>query len=115
MSHSGWIAVDLDGTLARYDGWVSETHIGEPIAPMVERVKGWLSDGLDVRVFTARVYGTHSTREHSATRAAIEDWCAEHIGAVLPITNIKDFSMVELWDDRAIQVIPNTGKRADGK
>lgn len=26
-----------------------------------------------------------------------------------------DFAMVELWDDRCVQVIPNTGKRADGK
>jgi hypothetical protein len=27
----------------------------------------------------------------------------------------KDYAMHELWDDRAVQVIPNTGVRADGK
>lgn len=38
----GWIGVDLDGTLAEYLGWQGMGHIGEPIAPMVERVKAWL-------------------------------------------------------------------------
>ena len=27
----------------------------------------------------------------------------------------KDYGMVELWDDRAVQVKPNTGERVDGK
>lgn len=29
---SGWIGVDLDGTLARYDGWVDGLHIGDGAA-----------------------------------------------------------------------------------
>ncbi len=33
----------------------------------------------------------------------------KHIGKELEITNVKDFGMIELWDDRAVQVIPNTG------
>ena len=33
----------------------------------------------------------------------------------MPITNKKDHLMKELWDDRAIQVVQNTGERADGK
>lgn len=37
MSDNGWIGVDLDGTLAHYDHWRGETHIGPPIAPMVDR------------------------------------------------------------------------------
>ena len=28
----------------------------------------------------------------------------------LEITNAKDMDMIELWDDRCVQVIPNTGK-----
>jgi hypothetical protein len=51
----GWIAVDLDGTLAVYDKWVDESHIGPPISRMVERVKTWLTEGTEVRVFTARI------------------------------------------------------------
>lgn len=41
---------------------------------------------------------------------AIEKWCQMHIGGILPVTNVKDYAMVELWDDRAVQVIPNTGE-----
>jgi hypothetical protein len=33
---------------------------------------------------------------------------------VLPVTNVKTFDIIEIWDDRAVQVIPNTGLRADG-
>ena len=54
---AGWIGVDLDGTLAHYNGWVDETHIGEPIQGMADRVRGWLADGIDVRIFTARADG----------------------------------------------------------
>jgi len=34
-----WIGVDLDGTLAHYDGWKGPTHIGAPIHKMVQRVR----------------------------------------------------------------------------
>ena len=44
----------------------------------------------------------------------IQDWTQKHIGERLEVTNQKDYSMVELWDDRAIQVIPNKGIRVDG-
>jgi hypothetical protein len=122
---NGWIGVDLDGTLARYDGWVSEEHIGAPIPAMANRVKAWLSEGLDVRIFTARVDGGEAAlamgnpageafRDVQRITMIIELWCIEHLGTVLPVTNKKDYGMVELWDDRAVQVIANTGKRADG-
>jgi hypothetical protein len=122
----GWIGVDLDGTLARYDGWVSETHIGAPVLPMLERVKAWLAEGKDIRIFTARVDGGEIAlsmgnsdgekfRDVQKVVAAIGSWCLEHVGQVLPVTNRKDYGMIELWDDRAVQVIPNTGERADGK
>ncbi len=116
---SGWIGVDLDGTLAHYAGWVDELHIGAPVLPMVARVKEWLSQGREVRIFTARVaegaLNLDGTR-HDVThvRAAIEEWCETHIGVRLLVTNVKDYGMVELWDDRAVQVVPNLGIRADG-
>lgn len=107
----GWIGVDLDGTLAEYTEWQGETHIGAPIEKMVKRVKQWLWAGQDVRIFTARICDPAK----ASARTAIEMWCQEHIGQVLPITNTKDYDMTELWDDRAVQVIPNTGNRADGQ
>ena len=118
-SSSGWIGVDLDGTLAHYAGWQGETHIGAPIEAMAARVKAWRAAGIDVRIFTARVadaaLNLDGTRhEVSAVVGAIQSWCLEHLGEALPVTNRKDFAMVELWDDRCVQVIPNTGMRADG-
>lgn len=115
---NGWIAVDLDGTLAEYNGWVHELTIGKPIPTMVERVKLWLAEGKQVRIFTARVSlaeGNRARATPNAIRIAIEEWCRVHIGSILPITNEKDFGMIELWDDRCVQVVPNTGQRADGK
>jgi len=108
-----WIGVDLDATLARYDGWVSHTHIGEPVMPMVERVRAWLAAGRDVRIFTARVShdGSHDhMMKAERARSAIQQWCKTHLGQVLPVTCEKDMAMVEFWDDKAVQVIPNTGE-----
>jgi hypothetical protein len=109
---SDWIGVDLDGTLAVYnrgDLFHNEnTYIGPPVEPMLARVKKWLADGLEVRIFTARVSEEHPG-DLQKIREAIETWCLTHIGQVLKITNVKDYSMIELWDDRSVQVIPNTG------
>lgn len=104
---SSWIGVDLDGTLAEYDGWRGIHHIGEPVPAMVERVKTWIKVGIEVRIFTARVCVDEP--ERGQVVGIIRDWCATHIGQTLPVTNIKDFGMVELWDDRAVAVEPNEG------
>lgn len=110
---SGWIGCDLDGTLAQYPT-PNKGEIGAPIPRMVERVKRWLAEGQEVRIMTARVsFEGEYGRQHY--EPLIQQWCLEHIGQVLPITCVKDYRMVELWDDRAIQVIPNTGLRVDGK
>jgi hypothetical protein len=113
----GWIGVDLDGTLAEYNGWKGADHIGAPIPAMVERVKQWLRERREVRIFTARVWYPVGdvVRQADAVNAtaAIMKWCIEHIGIILPVTCTKDYGMVECWDDRAVQVIPNTGQRAD--
>ena len=108
MNDRPWIGVDLDGTLAYYDHFVSPVHIGAPVPAMVARVKQWLAGGKLVKIFTARV-GPGNDVEAEAARAAIEDWCDEHIGQVLEVTCTKDWRMVELWDDRAVQVEQNTG------
>lgn len=116
---SGWIGVDLDGTLAMYPGTYGVPHgIGKPIPKMVNRVKKWLSEGKEVRVMTARAAGPFMNINgedigEDAALKEVRDWCEEHIGRQLPITCKKDYQMIELWDDRAVQVIPNTGERAD--
>ena len=114
IANKGWIGVDLDGTLAQYDGWKGETRIGPPVPRMLARVKAWLAEGKTVKILTARV-GRTQPDELAAVTNAIQAWCQEHIGTVLEVTATKDYSMIELWDDRCVQVIPNTGLRADGR
>jgi len=115
----GWIGVDLDGVLAEWSGIPEDVwRVGAPIPRMIERVKAWLADGRDVRIFTARVgcCGQTSTiavdDEAFAAhqRELIVAWCQEHLGAVLPVTATKDFQMIELWDDHCVQMVPNTGQ-----
>jgi hypothetical protein len=111
-----WIGVDLDGTLAVWTKWVRWDRIGDPIPRMVVRVKRWLAEGKVVKVFTARVAfdmdtcgvtGEMFTREEM--QAAIRRWTRIYIGTPLESTAIKDFAMIELWDDKSIGVIANTG------
>jgi hypothetical protein len=109
MSYSPWIGVDLDGTLAHYDDFKGIAHIGEPIKPMVDRVKAWLVEGMTVKIFTARVSTTKDDRDPEEARKHIQDWCEKHIGQRLEVTNVKDFGLIELWDDRAVQVRRNIG------
>ena len=115
----GIIAVDLDGTLAEYDGWHGEGYIGPPVPRMVRTVRGWLDAGREVVIFTARVstvgrvspeVPVELTAERAeAQRRAIEAWCLKHLGVVLPVTCEKSYEFEQIWDDRAVQVIPNTG------
>lgn len=110
MIDQGWIGVDLDGTLAHDEGWQGEFHIGEPIPKMLARVKQMLVDGKDVRIFTARV--AHD--ETGEIAECIREWCRTHLGRNLPVTCRKDYACQEIWDDRAKQVIMNTGEFLEG-
>jgi hypothetical protein len=74
---------------------------------MVMRVRQWLAQGKDVRIFTARA----GVPEHIPY---VEAWCEKHIGKRLPVTDRKDYKMLEMWDDRAVQVRTNTGDRMLG-
>ena len=102
-----WIGVDLDGTLAE-SGERGSSTIGPPISKMVTRVKAWLLIGKDVRILTARAYppGAKSAKEVSR----VEAWCEIYLGTKLPVTCMKDYEMETLYDDRAVQVVHNTGE-----
>ena len=129
-SGQGWYGFDLDGTLAKYDGWKGIDHIGEPVKPMVDLIKRMHDEGKVVKIVTARVAPrrledgtigeqfTWLTREpspdpdakYTATRY-IQDWCEEvaQLGFVPEIVYQKDHLMLELYDDRVKQVVPNEG------
>lgn len=102
-----WIGVDLDGTLAHYDGWKGFSTIGEPIAAMVDRVRGWIAQGFTVKVFTAR-WG--DPRINPIVEHAVHQWLVKQGLPPLEVTNAKDFGMVALIDDRAVAVEHNSGR-----
>lgn len=106
MTRSGWIGVDLDGTLAVYDGWKDGT-IGAPVPEMLFRVRKWLADGVRVKCMTAR-----ATVPEEIVR--VRAWLDSHELHDVEITNAKDFAMIELWDDRAVAVEANTGRVLGG-
>lgn len=110
-ANSPHVAVDLDGTLAKYDKFEGPTKIGAPIPAMVEKVKAMLAKGEDVRIMTARVA---DDKDGKATRA-IQAWCQKYLGQTLPVTNVKDQHMKALYDDRAVAVEKNTGKVLGGE
>lgn len=133
----GWYGFDLDGTLAKYDKWEGIDHIGEPVKPMVDLMKKMHADGKVVKILTARVaprpnpemkpnpYGG-TVPEHAKAFVAgadtslydqaswvasnfITDWCLKNLGFIPEITHEKDHLMLELYDDRVKQVVPNEG------
>lgn len=141
----GWYGFDLDGTLAKYDGWKGIDHIGAPVALMVDRVKEMHVEGKVVKILTARVApranAEYKDREKCAppdyvakadfsgfsadaktwienmylnldtwgAREFVIDWCLRNLGFLPEITHEKDHLMLELYDDRVKQVVPNEG------
>jgi hypothetical protein len=107
-----WIGVDFDGTLFTHPE--GNEPYGKPIPLMIRRVRSWLKKGKRVKIMTARwaIKEQRVIQEQFIRQALLK-----HIGnqaANLEITNEKDYMMTELWDDRAVQVIMDTGERADG-
>lgn len=103
----GWIGVDFDGTLATYTGYHGPSALGKPIPKMLNRVKGWISAGKNVKIMTARA--NPSSGNASESISAIKKWCRQYIGKELDVVYKKDSHMEELWDDKAIHVQKNTG------
>ena len=98
-----WYGVDLDRTLAEHNGWKGVNHIGKPVPKMMERVKKWIDEGINVKIFTARA-------SHPKGIPPVKKWLKENGLPDLEITCIKDMHLVRIYDDRAVQVRSNTGE-----
>lgn len=99
-----WIGFDLDNTLAKYEKkYMRQGKIGEPIKPMIEKLKQILEKGIKVKIFTARAHSPKNI-------PPIKKWLKDNHLPDLEVTNIKDPGMWVLFDDRVIQVEPGTGK-----
>lgn len=96
----------MDGTLAHDTGFQGPEHIGPPVPAMLKRVKDWLRNGEQVKIMTARA-SRPGDLEH------VRKWLEDNGLPQLEITNQKDYEMIDLWDDRAVEVIPNTGRPAN--
>ena len=100
------IAVDLDGTLAQYDGWKGIGHIGCVIPEVANAMERAQSEGAEVHLFTARVSDPDDAAE---AHAVISKWAEANHFNFASITAVKHKFFTEFWDDRAIQVIKNEG------
>lgn len=121
MVKKTWIGVDWDRTLVEYhtnpNGY-DPLHMGEPLWPMVARIKDWLAVGMQVKIFTARASGFNleNERERSLKSLVIQTM-QDHMENVmglprLQVTNEKDYLCEAIYDDIAIGMIPNTGQTA---
>jgi len=100
-----WIGFDLDGTISKFDyqKWQDDkNYIGEPMLRMINLIKHYLSQGIDVKIFTARA-------ENKENIPFIRKWLVAQGLPKLEVTNRKDYAMVRLYDDSAIEVFGNKG------
>lgn len=97
--------VDLDGTLAHHDPKApfKLNQIGQPVEKMLEQVKAWLDEGIEVVIFTARANNPKSL-------PVIKRWLDAVGLPELTITNEKTPQMTRIYDDRAWHVERNTGE-----
>ena len=98
-----WIGVDLDGTLARSDRNLSLARVGEPVPKMLGLVKSMVNNGVKAKIFTARAGDSNQVQ-------LVKAWLVKNGLPNLEVTNVKDYDMIRLYDDRAVQVIANTGE-----
>ncbi len=106
-------AVDWDGTLVHYDGWLGPGVYGKPILNMVTRIHSWLREGHEVLIFTSRVSVEHSP-EHVMIESRKIDIALQKMGLpLLQITANKYIRISEFWDDRAVGLERNTGRVRD--
>ena len=101
------IALDLDGTLAHYDGWKGVDHIGDPVPAMMKKVRDWIDEGHNIEIFTARVSG--SADDAALAAHYICKWLREHDLPPFEIGCIKKKKFELFIDDRAIMVLKNRG------
>ncbi len=103
-----WTGVDLDGTLAYWNSTSSVDKIGNPIPAMLALVKKMVNNDIRVKIFTARA-------QDPKQLVMIRKWLKKNDLPELEITNVKNYNMQRLYDDRCIQVERNTGRLISDK
>ena len=96
----GYIAFDLDGTLAVREKGDSIFKIGAPISRNIQILKDAQARGVKVKIITAR-----SEKQYDK----ITKWLEKQGITGVEITNKKCSQMSILFDDRAMGVLRNDG------
>jgi hypothetical protein len=110
------VCVDLDGVLARYDGWISSDHIGDPL-PGAREFAEELAEIADIVIYTSRTAKDNGEYEQSGTpgqrRVKIIEWLERH---KIPYTDVYIGQgkprVAAFVDDRAVACAPQTNKKA---
>jgi hypothetical protein len=107
------VCVDLDGVLARYDGWKGEDHIGEPV-PGAAEFTHFLSRFARVVVFTTRVKADLADRLPGTTPEQLAErvkaWLDEHGFDYDEVYQGQGKPIAAAYiDDRAVRLPTNPG------
>ncbi len=84
-AHKQTVVFDLDGTLARYDGWKGVDIIGEPFYGAVDLIRRLLNSGIKVWIYTTRTntdvndvqaegFHCEEGKEAEFLRKIVRDW-----------------------------------------
>lgn len=103
--HFKSVCVDLDGVLAKYDGWCGVHHIGEPIPGAKEFLKK-LYKISNVIIFSARC-GSHNEPDVEEATNIIRKWLDKHEFSYDEIYVRKGKPLASAYvDDRAVVCRP---------
>ena len=110
-SGKAWWGFDVDKTAFVDEGGTRGGVIGEPIMPIIRRIKHFLRTGRKVNIVTARVHPSEPDREEQVLTVsrALDAVLGPEMASKIGIRSDKDRHMIDLYDDRAMQVIPNKG------
>ncbi len=112
------VAVDVDATLASYDGWKGVTNIGEPLPGAVEFTRQ-LSEFAKVLIYSTRTSADANDREGAdpeSLKRILKDWLDRN-----------GFTYSDIWigqgkpmfaaiiDDRAVSCQPQEDPKAYAK
>ena len=89
------IAIDLDGTLAEYSGWMGEDIIGDPKPGAAAACKTFHNQGLEIIIFSVRARTLAGYR-------SIKKWLEEHEFCYDMISHVKYPAMLYI-DDRGLR------------
>lgn len=111
------VAVDLDGTLAHYDGWKGTDQIGEPLTGAKELLETLINSGYYVIIHSCRLGSQlfnpdkyEDIKQLTDSRFAVKDWLDYH---KMPYDELwlgfGKPAAVAYIEDRAVPVEKNLG------